>query len=590
MAGIDKKSIESEIYEPGSDFRTFAEALSKVSKALVGLDDLLEPVRRSYGPDDRMTKSLSQLAAGAAEALKFARKAQAAIAEHRLNGALQSALELIRTVNLQINVPEVHDDVAEDLGVLVQDTKSLQEVEDGLDEAVRGLDYALTEVIERTDDLLNVAIEIMSDFANMARPAMHPANEQPAAEAIRDLAVMMASFQAGSARPAETSRASGRFETVSEQMMATLDVMGLPHEGVQFGHIDKVELARTRLVDGLMRNFAWKERDGFRVYYRTDAAPELRNTADPSQLLRGDAFVNAQMLSTDANALNATIARLPAMNRFETVRGLFDPASMRRRIKDELDALVETARDPLGINLARARYQFRRVIRTILEYLELGEIHTVANWQRCFTSDDVRDLIKELVHVIENDLAAPVSAVREEEVAAELRAVFSLLCSIGRRIVSVQEGAQRGVNSARLELALTATLSAAVALEDQLERTGTDPIEQDLVLVPAQGGEGGAPPSLSLGQFLGWVRAVAEPFSRPENKAASLHAGDLKILRCELRSLRQAAEQFVSGAGSLSFSVRLPGPMRQLVELKYLLDKALNAADAMAAALTIEKA
>ncbi len=590
MAGIEKKSIESESYEPGGDFRTFSEALNKVGEALVGLDKLLEPVKRSYGPDDRLTQSLTQLAAGTAEALKFAKRAQAAVAEHRLNGALQSALELILTVNSQLDVPEVHDDVAEDLGELVQATKSLHEVEAGLDEAVEGLDYALTEVIEWTDNLLKVVIELVPDFANMARPAVRPANEQPAAEAIRDLAVMMASFQAGSARPMETSRASGRFETVSDQMMATLDVMGLPHEGVQFGGEGKLELTRSRLIDGLMRNFAWKERDGFRVYYRTDAAPELRSTADPSQLLRGEALVNSEILRTDANALNATIARLPAMNRFETVRGLFDPASMRRRIKDELDALVETARDPLGINRARAKYQFRRVIRTILEYLELGEIHTVANWRRCFTSDDVRELIRELVQVIENDLAAPVSAVREEEVAAELRAVFGLLCSIGRRIVSVQEGAQRGVNSARLELALTATLSAAVALEDQLERTGTDPIEQDLVLVPAQEGSPETFGGLSLGQFLGWVRAVAGPFSRPENKAANLHSGDLKILRCELRSLRQAAEQFVSGAGSLSFSVRLPGPMRQLVELKYLLDKALNAADAMAAALTIEKA
>ncbi|WP_104667331.1 hypothetical protein [Ensifer adhaerens] len=589
MAGIEKKSIENASYELENVFHALGRPLKALGECLGRLHAFLDGVTERVDHKD-LTISLEHLAESVPKALILEERAEKAVADERASSALQSVLALIHMLRSRVILSDIRVYGSADLASLkIDESTSMREVEDDR-HTVEGLDELLDELSELTDNLMATVIDLTPTLTSMARPVIHPANEQPAAEAIRDLAVMMASFQAGSARPMETSRASGRFETVSDQMMATLDVMGLPHEGVQFGSEGKLELTRSRLIDGLMRNFAWKERDGFRVYYRTDAAPELRSTADPSQLLRGEALVNSEILRTDANALNATIARLPAMNRFETVRGLFDPASMRRRIKDELDALVETARDPLGINRARAKYQFRRVIRTILEYLELGEIHTVANWRRCFTSDDVRELIRELVQVIENDLAAPVSAVREEEVAAELRAVFGLLCSIGRRIVSVQEGAQRGVNSARLELALTATLSAAVALEDQLERTGTDPIEQDLVLVPAQEGSPETFGGLSLGQFLGWVRAVAEPFSRPENKAANLHAGDLKILRCELRSLRQAAEQFVSGAGSLSFSVRLPGPIRQLVELKYLLDKALNAADAMAAALTIEKA
>ncbi|MBD9374516.1 hypothetical protein IB238_17985 [Rhizobium sp. ARZ01] len=583
MAGIETKTIEGETYEPRGALRTFAEALDKVGVCLGNLDAFIEPVRTSFDPKD-LSVSFDQLARRTPEALDHARNAQVAIGDERAASALQSVLALIRTVHSDITTPEIQDNITGDLKRLIADPKSRHGPGSELDKAVDDLDNVLSELSEAVGDLLDTVIKLVPDLTGSARPVSRETNEQPAAEAIRDLAVMMASFQTVSARPTETGRASGRFETVSDQMMATLDAFSLPHDGVQFGHEDKVEVARNRLIDGLMRNFAWKERDGFRVYYRTDAVP-AHSTAEPSQLLRGDALVSATMLRSDADALVATIARLPAMNRFETVRGLFDPAAMRRRIKDELDSLVETARDPLGINRARANFQFRRVVRTILEYLELGEIHTVANWPSRFESNNPHDLIGELAGVIDSDLMAPpVSAVREEEVTAELRAIFRLLCSIGSRVLLVQEGAQRGVNAARLELALTATLGAAIALEDQLERTGTDAIEQDLQFVPAQEGSSGTV-GLSLGQFLGWVRAVAEPFARPENSAANLYSEDLKILRGELLSLKEAAGLFVSDANVLRFSVRLlPGPLRQLIELKYLLDKAFQAADAMASA------
>lgn len=564
-------------HEPFADV---ARSLSDLSCCLGELDACIDDLGQ-FSDEIEGEALRPHFALSLRKAQKLAEEAEAEVERRSPDRIFPPALRLISLLYEEIVNSEYRRVLTDMLDAAPYDATRSKEMRKEISDSLIQADKLCTKLADGarglTDDLARVSPEAASPRTSQA------VDNISSSDAIRDLAVMMASLQTPrQPQPAETTRAAGRFDAVSAQMAATLDELGLPHDGVQFGHENDLDKARDRLVSGLMRNFAWKERDGFKVYYRTDAEATPRALADQSQLLRGSALVNANLLRAEADALMATIGRLPPMSRFEIANGIFEPEAMRKRVAEELNQLIETARDPLGINRARASFQYRRVIRTTAEYLEIGGVHAVTKWRTRFSASDTDALVRAVDEIINNDLAAPVSSVRNEEVAAELKAIWQLLKSIGRRVLAIDLGAQRGVNAARLEQALTAVLGSATALMDALVQTGTSVSEQDLQFVSVQVRQGRHQDvRVSIGQFLGWTQAVTEPFARAENRAATLQSEDLRILADELAALRDAAEAFLSQANILRFSIRLPGPIRQLIELRYLLDEAAKAALAL---------
>lgn len=395
-------------------------------------------------------------------------------------------------------------------------------------------------------------------------------------EAVQGLAVMLASQQSGA--PSETSRGAGSYEAVAGQMAATLDAFGLPHDGVQLGYDDNADYARDRLIEGLRRNFASKNRDGFTVYYRVDDPTPANAPASSSQLLRGGALVNAELFGAEVTAFLATLDRLVPRTRFASAIGVFDPAAARRQIKDELQRLTTTIREPLGVNEAQANFQLRRVITDTIEYLELSEILNEDLFGKASTIEDM----KELIRAVENgELIAPTSVVRSEELLQDTMELFKLLVAMQERINAVAKGGQKGTQAAQLEQALTAALTSAATFDNLLVRSGTSALEQDLQFVTVSVTYQHATFRVSLRQFLGWVQSTAEPFRRADNRAAGMLAEDLQILEDELEALVATADKFLGRGEMLRFSVRLPAPMRQLQELKYLLTQAADAAEAL---------
>jgi hypothetical protein len=398
-------------------------------------------------------------------------------------------------------------------------------------------------------------------------------------DTLQGLAVMLAANQTG--RPAETSRGAGSYEAVGDQMVATLDAFGLPHDGVQLGHEENAQYARNRLIEGLRRNFASKDRDGFKVYYRVDDPTPANAPASSSQLLRGGALVHAELFGAEANAYLSTLDRLQPRTRFANAIGVFDPAMMRRQIKDELMRLVATIREPLGVNEAQAHFQLQRVITTTIEYLELAEILVLSlpGQPRTGLTADAQVMLQ---FVTDFDsgvlLAAPTSVVRNEELLGDVVELVRLALAMHSRIDAVGAGGQKGTRAAQLEQALTAALASAANFDALLVRSGTSLLEQDLqsVEVPAPHGNGNT--RVSLRQFLDWVQFTAEPFTRADNRAATLLREDLAILQLELDALVTAAGKFLQLGNMQQFSVRLPAPKRQLQELQYLLQQAALAA------------
>ncbi|WP_375428342.1 hypothetical protein [uncultured Sphingomonas sp.] len=101
---------------------------------------------------------------------------------------------------------------------------------------------------------------------------------------------------------------------------------------------------------------------------------------------------------------------------------------------------------------------------------------------------------------------------------ATVLALFKLVDRIGDALTNESAGMGRGMAAARLEELLSAAHLSAVTLEE-LSRAGASVAEQSVQFFRPDG-DGGS--ELSVGQYLGWVRAVCEPFTGAANDAADL--------------------------------------------------------------------
>ena len=521
----------------------------------------------------------TQLLTNLLEGLRIAERrnvaASAALAEGRPGAAIGHCMELCDAVRDGIFSRDNCDDLDRELQGDGERSPNAQwhRLESG------------SEALHRACSRLAEAVIAYSPGLDLKEPVAMPYQDTNSTNELSEIGAALALLAGGGVTG---SRSARRFETVADQMAATLDALGLPHDGVQLDRGTNVAAARDRLIEGLDRNFSSREQDGHRVFFRTDAQLSGRETAGSSQLLRGRCLVDANLLRAEADAVLDIIDRLPSMARFELSRQ-GDLRRTRDEIRQNLDAFVEISRDPMGINLPRAGFQLWRLVLAVFDYLDdaevldrTGDAHIDAFFGE--TSDTtIENLIGKFQLLLSDDeLSVAISVVRSEEIGEEIKNLVALLHSMAQRIVTASQTIPLGAAAARLEELLSAALRSVDQLEFDLERSGTDLPEQDVQFEtdeePTAAGSGNGN-RLSIGQFIRWVRAVALPYAGADNRAAMLRGDQAAVLQSELDTLSVAAGRF---ANSLRLGLSRPLPRLQLEELKGYLASARDQAETLA--------
>jgi len=541
---------------------------------LIGeLDAILKPIRKLRRKQE--TLLLETLATGAELARGHARAVKRSASDGIWGDVIASLVLLttsLRDVGHSDNMDEILRESADAQNApLPSLLRWWSETETGLDR------------VAGYNDRLNELLVALSHATETEGGVKMDETTDATAEAVRDLGITIAAMMNGGAATAP-SRGAGRFDKVSDQMVASLDALGLPHDGVALARGENDDFARARLLDGLQRNFGSKVHEGSRRYFRTATTSGSGNPIGTAKLLRGSALVNANLLQAEADAVNGIIDRLVPMIRFQLANPVSGGAvGARAAIRAELTNIVETASDPMGLNRARAEFQFFRLVLAVLDYLDSAElmpraprpdrdkrrIGSIMTWLGQFRDDEV---------------CAESSVVRDEEVRSEIANLIDLLISIAVRLSSRRPDEERGLAAARLEEALTAALGTADVLEIELVRAGTDLIEQDIDTVTDDDDDDSGD-RLSIGQFVRWVRAVAGPFSTADHRAASLRAPELRVLAEELGELDRVAAKIGQATPVLAFGRSVP---RHIVrELSGYLTIAHEEADRLAGGFAV---
>jgi hypothetical protein len=562
----------------GTDTPSRAEMAASLASGVRTLDGLIVVLQEQLTAARKLLrasedpKSLDLLAARATQARGSAASADALLAKDQLGPA---ALE-INVLTAGATTGIAHRELRDDIETMLDQSRAEGTKKHKLTEALVALDRQIEQIEACAGDLAETATAVLQTILD--GETIMDKNDNTTASAVRDgfsAVVNLIGAQYPAAAPQSRPAVGRRFEAVGDQMMATLDGYGLPHDGVQLLGIDDADSARARLIDGLTRNFDFRDKDGFRVFYRSVPQPAQRDTSADSRLLRGAMLVNANLLRAEADAVLDALDRMPGMLRFVPTqsRGIADG---RARVRENLDQLVAIARDPMGVPTQRAEFQMRRLVLAVADYLDRGEIITSRS-----RYTDRRSLLS-FKALVDEQLRIDEGTVRDEELRVELRSLRALLGTMHARVTSANADEQRGRAAARLEEALSAAYDSAGMLEQELVRAGSSIAEQDVQFFAADDATTEAGPmgagTVSIGQFARWLRGVAEPFVLVENRSAMLRLDELENLADELEALARAASALQSAGSNRRLGVGLPGPYRQLAELEGLIATAAERA------------
>ncbi|MFD2740290.1 hypothetical protein ACFSUD_11950 [Sulfitobacter aestuarii] len=385
---------------------------------------------------------------------------------------------------------------------------------------------------------------------------------------------------------------AGRFKSVSEQLMASLDALSLPRNGVQFARGEASAAASDALINGLLDAYRPRREAGKTFYEPGRSEGRAPLLAAPGQLLGGAARVAARQVRDEADIILDILDRLPDMTRFETRAGVPKLQATSERVARHFADLHEVMADPQGVNLPRAMSTIRRAVKAT------GDFFDYANLEQEFFDQmedcDLEDLLSgEPRPMDEDEVGQRRPVVKAEEIRAEIRE----LCDAFRRLRADVERPlddTLGRTAARLELQLAALYHSAQDMRAIFRRHGTSLPEQDLLFFTNElctSVEAGSQQrhdgrhrkiEISIGQLLDWIIEVAKPHANASHLIGALEALDLQILSEELGHQKTATCKLIEAAEGLGFAIRLAGPMRQLEELHSLLGSAAKSAATLA--------
>ncbi len=566
-----------------------------IAKKLASLQDVLQSTRERIaemtdsGVEAGEARSIELLQAGLQIALSNLPPIHDATEANDRATALELAIELQNHVQKDIARPQILDDLA---GVAA-------EAEEELRRRVGRHRKPVKKFIENTralradiEDITGAAESAARDITAWASKdipkesdmAHDDDNLKGIENAIQQLGRQL-SFATASGSPASTgSTGTGRFRTVTGQMAATLDALGMPHHGVQFATEKTTDMARDALIENLLSEFQESERNGNTVY-TLGGSRRRTTTAEEGRLLAGAAKSAARRVRAEADNILDILDRLPDLNRFQIQPGALSPADARKEVAERFLDLDEVMADPYGVNIARAVFALRRVFKGLMDYFDYANLEPEFMVAVCDLPQI--ELIPETLLPIRDpdELSKRRSPSVSEELTHEIGELAAAFNEVMEDVLSPLLN-KLGSAAVRLELYLTSAYNSARNYRDVLVRTGTSLPEQDLLsfktqvraVLPASMSDNttGSGPELelSIDQVMDWIMEVAEPFTGASFRANMRERRSLMILADELKGQSVALASLMDSGQTLGFAVSLYGPIRQLEELKYYVDEA----------------
>ncbi len=391
-----------------------------------------------------------------------------------------------------------------------------------------------------------------------------------------------------------SSGSAGAFKTVTAQMTATLDTLGMPHHGVQFSDAKMMDMSRDTLIERLMEQFQETERNGNKAYTLGEGVRTATSPAD-DRLLAGAAKSAARRVRAEADNILDILDRLPDMTRFRTRSGVVSADDARKEVEDRFVDLDEVMADPFGVNFARACFALRRIFKALLDYFDYANLEP--EFVQAVNELEIpQPITNGLILIDVDELSQRRTPTQSEELVFEIKELAQALYEMIEDVWAPLSN-ERGNAAARLELSLTSAHGSARDLRDLLVRTGTSLAEQDLipfttqVMAAVQAPEGTTirwkdNVKLNIGQVMDWIIEVAEPFTGASFRTDTRERRSLAILAGELCAQALVLKELIEQADKHGFSLSLPGPMRQLEELKFLIDTAAAQASLLAGSST----
>lgn len=414
--------------------------------------------------------------------------------------------------------------------------------------------------------------------------------------AIQGLGKQVSFLTARQSPSAGGTSAAGQFRSVTAQMAATLDALGLPHLGVQFATPGTTDAARDTLVENLLNEFQETERNGNKVYVLGEG-PRRAVSAEDSRLLAGAAKSAARRVRAEADNILDILDRLPDLNRFRTTTGALSPKDARNEVAERFRDLDVVMANPYGINAPRTHYILRRVLKGLTDFFDYANLEP--EFQAALYELDLPDQVADdlLPSGDPDELAKRRSPSTSEELMFEIREVCQAYGEI-LKDVSAPAASKLGTAAARLEMYLTTAYTSARDFRDVAVRFGTSLPEQDLLsfntqaraaVTPRTGAQRGrrkaatkAPVELTVDQLMDWILDVAKPFTGADFRANMRERRSLEILAGELECQSAALKSLIESGDELGFSISLYAPLRQLEELCYYIDRAHEQAAVLA--------
>ena len=396
-------------------------------------------------------------------------------------------------------------------------------------------------------------------------------------------------------RSTSATQGTGQFRSTADQMIASLDALGLPHHGIQFVRGKATDGARDDLIEGLLDIYQPVERDGITVFEPGQTVGRNKPKLPADSLLGGASKVAARLVRAEADNILDVLDRLPDKTRFRTRRGVTSPQQLRDTVAQRFENLDEVMADPLGVNLPRAAFTVRRIGKAILDFFDYAnlerELH--AQMQDRQLSAVFFGNLDEPALADVDEVGTRRAAIESEEIRREVTELVDSLQRLNERIHAPVSNTL-GRSAARLEQSLSAAHRSALDLSDILVRSGTNLPEQDLhffmtdlrteIAQPSSvPNEDSSKVELSTGQLLDWIIDAASPYVGANLHAGLLEVRDVAILVDELNGQKSALDALSRSAKRLDFAIRLPGPMRQLEELHFHVAEAAIHADKLTA-------
>ncbi len=574
--------------------------LDRLETQLQATADRLETMA-GLGVEAGQARSLELLSSGVDVALQNFAPLPKAVAGDDRDRALKLARDLMAHVSKDIARPQILNDLDD---VIAEASEEEQNRVGRHRNPVKAF-IADAKALEGDIALITAtATRAANDIIAWARPApkeetdmAHDGENLKAIEtAIQQVGRQLSflSTRSGRSGADQASPGSGAFKNVTAQMAATLDSLGMPHRGVQFASADNQDMARDTLIESLMAEFTETKRNGNTVFALGEGKRRMTSPED-GRLLAGAAKSAARRVRAEADNILDILDRLPDMARFQTGRDVVHVDDARMEVENRFVDLDEVMADPYGINIARAFFAIRRIVKGLLDYFDYANLEP--EFTAAMLELQLDDLIPEgLLPATDID---EVSQRRSPTLSEELKfEIGELVQAFGEMVGDILAPLTntRGNAAARLELALTSAWGSARDMRDILVRTGTNLAEQDLIAFTTQVRAQVTRPTgrevrsvsvsaafdLSIGQVMDWILEVTEPFTGASFRANVREQGSLAILAGELQAQAAALDGLIASAGEFGFAISLPGPMRQLEELKFLIETAADQAAILA--------